>query len=67
MDKVLAGEPFAGAAVGRVEDLGPLILDQITAWLQHANVIRETGDRPGRHPTRRPLRDPDPRSPKPSG
>ena len=39
MDKILAGEPFAGAAVGRVEDLGPLILDQIKTWLQHANVI----------------------------
>ena len=39
LDKILAGEPFAGAAVGRVEDLGPLILDQIKAWLQHANVV----------------------------
>ena len=29
LDQILAGEPFAGAAVGRVEDLGPLILDQI--------------------------------------
>jgi hypothetical protein len=39
LEKILAGEPFAGAAVGRVEDLGPLILDQIRDWLQHSNVV----------------------------
>lgn len=39
LDAILAGQPFAGAGVGRVEDIGPIILDQVRQWLQHSHVI----------------------------
>ncbi len=36
---MLAGQPYAGAGVVRVEDIGPVILDQVQQWLGHANVV----------------------------
>ena len=36
---MLAGEPYAGAGVVRVEDIGPVILDQVHQWLDHSNVV----------------------------
>ena len=38
LDNILAGEPFAGAGVMRVEDIGPVIADQVRQWLQHSQV-----------------------------
>ncbi len=39
LDAMLAGQPYAGAGVVRVEDIGPVILDQVKEWLGHANVV----------------------------
>ncbi len=51
MDAILAGRPFAGAAVGRVDDIGPLVLDQVRQWLQHSNVVvKPVIDLPGMQP-----------------
>ncbi len=36
---MLAGQPYAGAGVVRVEDIGPVILDQVKQWLGHSNVV----------------------------
>jgi Domain of unknown function (DUF222) len=48
LDAILSGAPFAGAGVVRVEDIGPVILDQVREWLQHSNVtIRPVLDLPG--------------------
>ncbi len=38
LDAILAEQEFAGAGVVRVEDIGPVIADQVQQWLQHANV-----------------------------
>jgi hypothetical protein len=39
LDAILAGKDFAGAGVVRVEDIGPVILDQVKQWLGHSNVV----------------------------
>ncbi len=39
LEAMLAGQPYAGAGVVRVEDIGPVILDQVKEWLGHANVV----------------------------
>ena len=38
LDAMLNGEPFAGAGVVRMEDIGPVIAEQVRQWLQHSNV-----------------------------
>ncbi len=39
LDAMLAEQPYAGAGVVRVEDIGPIILDQVQQWLGHSNVV----------------------------
>jgi hypothetical protein len=39
LDAILTGEPFAGAGIVRLEDIGPVIADQVRQWLQHSNVV----------------------------
>ena len=58
LDAMLAGQPYAGAGVVRVEDIGPVILDQVQQWLGHANVVLKPVIDLAGDPTRRPLRDP---------
>jgi hypothetical protein len=36
--EILEGRPYAEAGIGRVENIGPVIAEQIKAWLGHANV-----------------------------
>lgn len=38
LQAILDGHPGAGAAVVRVEDIGPVIADQVRRWLQHTHV-----------------------------
>ena len=38
LDTVLNGQPYAGGVV-RIEDIGPVIADQVKQWLGHANVV----------------------------
>jgi hypothetical protein len=38
IEAILNGVPDAGAAVGRVEYIGPIIADQIKQWLGHSQV-----------------------------
>ncbi len=38
LDAMLAGQPYAGAGVVRVEDIGPVILDQVQQWLGHMRM-----------------------------
>ena len=35
---ILNGQPYAGAGAIRVEDLGPIIAEQVKQWLGHANL-----------------------------
>ena len=58
LEAMLAGQPYAGAGVVRVEDIGPVILDQVQQWLGHANVVVKPVIDLAGDPTRRPLRDP---------
>ena len=39
LDAILAGKQYAGAGVVRVEDIGPIIADQVCQWLAHTNVV----------------------------
>jgi hypothetical protein len=39
LDAILAGKQFAGAGVVRVEDIGPVIADQVCQWLGHTQVV----------------------------
>jgi hypothetical protein len=39
LDRWTAGHQHAGAGIVRVEDIGPVILDQVKQWLQHATVV----------------------------
>ena len=66
LDAILAGEPFAGAGVVRVEDIGPVIPDQVRQWLGHANVVlKPVINLPGIQPVDH--YESPPRCPKPSG
>ena len=53
LDAILAGQPYAGAGVVRVEDIGPVIADQVRQWLHHAMVVKPVIDLAGIPPVDR--------------